>query len=72
MTAYAAVGGIREVDPAGSITLISEESDMPYQCPPLSKNLWAGERLETIERRYRGDGYATSTTGRGRAKPLVR
>lgn len=46
--AYAAVGGIREVDPTGAITLISEESDMPYRRPPLSKKLWAGARLETI------------------------
>ncbi len=48
MTGYAAVRGIREVDPTGSIVLFSEESDMPYKRPPLSKKLWAGKRLETI------------------------
>ncbi|HET6314092.1 MAG TPA: FAD-dependent oxidoreductase [Chloroflexia bacterium] len=48
MTAHAAIRGIREVDPDGSIALISEESDPPYKRPPLSKKLWAGKRLETV------------------------
>jgi 3-phenylpropionate/trans-cinnamate dioxygenase ferredoxin reductase component len=40
MTAAAAVDGIREVDPAGSIDIISMESDPPYnRRPPLSKGL---------------------------------
>jgi 3-phenylpropionate/trans-cinnamate dioxygenase ferredoxin reductase component len=47
-TAYAVVGGMREGDPTGSIPLINEESDLPYKRRPLSKKLWAGERLETI------------------------
>ena len=35
MTADAAVRGIREVDPKGSIGLIGTEIDPPYDRPPL-------------------------------------
>lgn len=51
MTADAAVRGIREVDPKGSIGLISLEPDPPYNRPPLSKALWKGKDVETIWRR---------------------
>lgn len=44
MTADAAVKGIREVDPAGSIGVITEEADPPYKRPPLSKALWTGKK----------------------------
>jgi NADPH-dependent 2,4-dienoyl-CoA reductase/sulfur reductase-like enzyme len=37
MTADAAVEGIRQVDPNGSIGLISAEPHRPYDRPPLSK-----------------------------------
>ncbi len=50
MTADAAVAGIREVDPNGSIGLISDESHPPYNRPPLSKGLWKGKPLEAIFR----------------------
>src|SRR2546425_922989 len=50
MTADAAVAGIREADPNGSIGLISAEPDPPYNRPPLSKALWKGEPLESIWR----------------------
>lgn len=50
MTAAAAVGGIREVDATGSIGVISQETDRPYNRPPLSKALWRGEPLESIWR----------------------
>jgi NADPH-dependent 2,4-dienoyl-CoA reductase/sulfur reductase-like enzyme len=50
MTADAAVGGIREVDPVGSIGLISEEPDPPYNRPPLTKGLWKGKRVADIWR----------------------
>lgn len=44
-----AVDGIRERDAKGSICLISAESDLPYDRPPLSKQLWKGEQqLEQI------------------------
>ena len=37
LAAASAVDGIREVNPAGSLALITEESEPPYQRPPLSK-----------------------------------
>jgi NADPH-dependent 2,4-dienoyl-CoA reductase/sulfur reductase-like enzyme len=37
LAAAAAVEGIREHDPHGSIGLLSEEAEPPYQRPPLSK-----------------------------------
>jgi 3-phenylpropionate/trans-cinnamate dioxygenase ferredoxin reductase component len=51
MTAESAVRGIREVDPNGSIGLISQEPDPPYDRPPLSKALWKGKALDTIWRK---------------------
>ncbi len=50
MAADAAVRGIRQVDPDGSIGLIGEETHPPYNRPPLSKGLWKGQRAETIWR----------------------
>lgn len=50
MTAAAAVEGIREVDSAGSVGLISAESDAPYDRPPLSKALWKDKPLDIIWR----------------------
>lgn len=50
MTAAAAATGIREVDPVGSIGLISQEPDRPYDRPPLSKGLWKGKPLDRIWR----------------------
>ena len=50
MTAGAAVHGIREVDPVGSIGLISAEGHPPYDRPPLTKKLWKGDPLESIWR----------------------
>ena len=54
MTADAAVHGIREVDPSGSIGLISAERHPPYDRPPLSKKLWKGDALESIWRHTEG------------------
>ncbi|MDD5675056.1 MAG: FAD-dependent oxidoreductase [Chitinivibrionales bacterium] len=54
MTAAAAAAGIREVDTAGGIGLLSEEPDAPYNRPPLSKKLWKGKPLETIWRKMEG------------------
>ena len=48
MAADAAAYGIREVDPDGTIGLISSEPDPPYKRPPLSKKLWRGKPLESI------------------------
>jgi len=44
MTAAAAVRGIREEDPSGSITIVGEEQDPPHDRPPLSKGLWTGKK----------------------------
>ncbi len=48
--ADAAVRDIREVDRVGSILVVSDEDDPPYDRPPLSKALWNGGVVETIWR----------------------
>src|SRR5574341_2632922 len=50
MTADAAARGIRELDPNGSIGMISIEADPPYARPPLSKGMWKGRPFEKIWR----------------------
>src|SRR5215470_17687937 len=50
MTADAAINGIREADPKGSIALISSEPDAPYDRPPLTKGLWKDKPLDAIWR----------------------
>jgi NADPH-dependent 2,4-dienoyl-CoA reductase/sulfur reductase-like enzyme len=42
LSGAAAVEGIREVDSRGSILLLGAEKDLPYDRPPLSKQLWTG------------------------------
>ncbi|MFA7095649.1 MAG: FAD-dependent oxidoreductase [Gammaproteobacteria bacterium] len=39
-----AIGGIRELDPHGSIALFGAENRLPYHRPPLSKGLWFGKK----------------------------
>ncbi|MGA2112169.1 MAG: FAD-dependent oxidoreductase [Anaerolineales bacterium] len=51
IAADAAVRGIRELDPSGSIGMLSAEPDPPYDRPPLSKGLWKGRPVEKIWRR---------------------
>ena len=41
-----AVEGIRELDQNKSILLIGEEKHLPYDRPPLSKDLWLGKKKE--------------------------
>lgn len=48
MTAAAAIAGIRETDPNGSIGLIGDELHPPYDRPPLSKGLWKRKSLDSI------------------------
>jgi NADPH-dependent 2,4-dienoyl-CoA reductase/sulfur reductase-like enzyme len=44
-----AIEGIRERDQAGSILLIGRETALPYDRPPLTKQLWFGKkRLDEI------------------------
>ena len=50
ITADAAARGIRSVDPQGSIGILSEETDPPYDRPPLSKGLWKGWAIERVDR----------------------
>lgn len=50
MTADSAVQGIRTADKDGSIGLFGAESERPYNRPPLSKDLWKGEPVESIWR----------------------
>src|SRR5262245_21148852 len=56
MTGDAAVQGIREVDPEGSIGLIGADPHPPYNRPPLSKGLWKGEPEATLDRGTRAAG----------------
>ncbi|HEX5221340.1 MAG TPA: FAD-dependent oxidoreductase [Verrucomicrobiae bacterium] len=58
MTGDAAVQGIRSVDAAGKIGIISAEPDPPYNRPPLSKALWKGESLDTIWRKTDQQGVS--------------
>jgi len=44
LTGAAAVEGIRQHDPGGPILLISAEPDLPYDRPPLTKQLWTGKK----------------------------
>ena len=55
MTAAAAVDGIREIDPTGSIGVFSMESDPPYDRPPLSKGLWKGDPVDGVWRKAKAD-----------------
>jgi 3-phenylpropionate/trans-cinnamate dioxygenase ferredoxin reductase subunit len=50
MTADAAVRGIRQLDQNGTIGLISDDHNPPYNRPPLSKGLWKGKSLDSIWR----------------------
>jgi NADPH-dependent 2,4-dienoyl-CoA reductase/sulfur reductase-like enzyme len=50
MTADAAVRGIRQVNASDAIGVICDETDPPYNRPPLSKALWKGESIDTIWR----------------------
>lgn len=59
MTADAAVRGIRELDSAGSVGLISGEGVGPYDRPLLSKGLWKGKGLESIWRKTAEVGNVT-------------
>jgi NADPH-dependent 2,4-dienoyl-CoA reductase/sulfur reductase-like enzyme len=48
MTAAAAATGIREVDPEGTICLIGQDPNPPYNRPPLSKGLWQDKKESDI------------------------
>jgi len=48
MAADAAVHGIREIDPEGTITIVGAEFDPPYKRPLLSKGLWHGMSFDNV------------------------
>ena len=50
MTGSAAVMGIRENDPDGSIAMFTKEFFEPYNRPPLTKGLWSGKNVDSIIR----------------------
>jgi NADPH-dependent 2,4-dienoyl-CoA reductase/sulfur reductase-like enzyme len=52
----AATKGIRELDPDGTIGMISMEPDPPYMRPNLSKGLWKGRPVEKIWRKTQEQG----------------
>jgi 3-phenylpropionate/trans-cinnamate dioxygenase ferredoxin reductase subunit len=58
MTADAAIGGIREVDPSGAVGLIGAESHPAYDRPPLTKGLWKDKPLESIWRKSDRQGVS--------------
>lgn len=55
MTAGAAIGGIREIDPSGSLGLIGADPHPPYDRPPLSKGLWKGKSADSIWRKIESE-----------------
>jgi len=48
LAAASAIEGIRELDKKSSILLLGREKDLPYDRPPLSKDLWFGKK--TVEK----------------------
>jgi 3-phenylpropionate/trans-cinnamate dioxygenase ferredoxin reductase subunit len=44
LSGASAVEGIRERDQQGRILLLGAEKDLPYDRPPLSKQLWTGDK----------------------------
>ena len=50
LAAESAVQAIRETGETGSILVASDETDPPYNRPPLSKGLWRGQAADTIWR----------------------
>jgi NADPH-dependent 2,4-dienoyl-CoA reductase/sulfur reductase-like enzyme len=56
-----AVAGIREVDRAGSVFLLGEETDRPYDRPPLSKQLWTGAK--SVDEVFLHDGSFFKANG---------
>lgn len=56
MTAASAISGIREHDRNGTIGIITNEHEPPYDRPPLSKQLWTGRKeFEAIYRQLPPD-----------------
>jgi NADPH-dependent 2,4-dienoyl-CoA reductase/sulfur reductase-like enzyme len=54
MTADSAIRSIRKIDPSGTIAMFGDESDPPYDRPPLSKALWKDKPFSSIWRSPNG------------------
>jgi NADPH-dependent 2,4-dienoyl-CoA reductase/sulfur reductase-like enzyme len=50
MTGDAAIGGIRELDASGAITVVAAEPHPAYNRPPLTKGLWKGDPESSVWR----------------------
>jgi len=50
MTGSSAAMAIRKNDTEGSIAIFSKENNPPYNRPPLTKGLWSGKKVESIQR----------------------
>jgi NAD(P)H-nitrite reductase large subunit len=50
MAADAALRGIRELDPVGTVGMVGAEPHPPYNRPPLSKGLWKDQAVDEIWR----------------------
>ncbi len=61
MTGAAAVQGIREADPDGTIGMIGNDPHLPYDRPPLSKKLWKGKPEDIIWREMEKHGVDIHT-----------
>ncbi|XP_026530518.1 apoptosis-inducing factor 1, mitochondrial [Notechis scutatus] len=48
-TAFAAARSIRARDPAARVLIVSEDPELPYMRPPLSKELWFSEDADVTE-----------------------
>ncbi len=71
MAADSAARGIRKIDPNGSIAMICEERDPPYDRPPLSKSLWKDKPFESIWRNT-GDLNVDAASGQESGRPRCR
>lgn len=56
LAAAAAISGIRQHDKTGSILMLTRENHLPYQRPPLTKDLWFGT-LELARLPVHADGF---------------
>jgi NADPH-dependent 2,4-dienoyl-CoA reductase/sulfur reductase-like enzyme len=71
MTADAAARGIKELDGAAEIGIISAEAHPPYARPPLSKALWKGDAEKTVWRETAALGAALHLGRRAQALDLA-
>lgn len=61
MVAGYAIKGIRQEDPSGAILVVSQEADVPYERPALSKKLWLDDEFTEENIRIGAEDYANVT-----------